>query len=98
MKNAVPNAFKKVFVEHDFIKLAKMKCENDLLNALKNKDEKLVEEMLIVKMLLNSSSLKVKDNVAVISSDYHHDVVFSADDNSMSCNDEKYYFDFDFAA
>ena len=92
MKNAVriKEDFNKVFVELDFIKLAKIKCEDELMNALKNEDNKSVEEMLAMKMHLNSATLKVKDNVAVLSCPEYEDVIFNAEDNTLRCKDEEH--------
>ena len=92
MKNAVSikKDFNKVFVELDFIKLAKIKCEDELMNALRNEDTKRVDEMLAMKMYFDSATLKVKDNAAVLSSPVYEDVIFNAEDNTLRCKDEEH--------
>jgi|APSaa5957512535_1039671.scaffolds.fasta_scaffold401205_1 hypothetical protein len=97
IKNAVPKVskvFHKAFVEFDFIKIAKMKCEDELMSAMKNCDLKTIEELIPIKKMLETAKLEVKDNIAVISSDDFADITINAEDNLVSQNDQVYQFDF----
>jgi hypothetical protein len=85
--NPFKNVFDRMFVENDFLNAAKLHCNLELDSAMLLNDLERIKYLHSARSDLETASIEVKDNVAIINFGEESPMIISYDKNSMKVDE-----------